>query len=122
MLTSDVLPAPFGPMIETIAPCGTATDTSRTAVTPPNFLETPSTVRIAGTSGNVAGAGSTAITRKSGGSESPTLIAGRTAADHRRLAHRQSALTQSLDALPLRHTSCSLCRFLLLVFVLPSNA
>ncbi len=40
MFSSDVLPAPFGPMIEAIAPRWTAIETSSTARTPPNRFET----------------------------------------------------------------------------------
>src|SRR3954462_7483921 len=43
MFSSDVLPAPLGPMIERMRPRGTSSDTSWAAVTPPNFLDTPST-------------------------------------------------------------------------------
>src|SRR5690242_9312613 len=43
MLSSEVLPAPLGPMIDRMPPRGTSSDTSCTAVTPPNFLDTPST-------------------------------------------------------------------------------
>src|SRR3981189_352801 len=40
MLSSEVLPAPFGPMIEAISPRRTENDTSSTARTPPNRLDT----------------------------------------------------------------------------------
>ena len=40
MLKSVVLPAPFGPMTETIERSGTSSDTSATAVSPPNTLTT----------------------------------------------------------------------------------
>src|SRR5258708_5235500 len=43
MLSSDVLPAPLGPMIDTIRPRGTSSEMSWPAVTPPNFFDTPST-------------------------------------------------------------------------------
>src|SRR4051812_34411170 len=43
MFSSDVLPAPLGPMIDRMRPRGTSSDTSWAAVTPPNFLDTPST-------------------------------------------------------------------------------
>src|ERR1043166_9509807 len=43
MLSSVVLPAPFGPMIETISPCPTKTVTSSTARTPPKRFDTPDT-------------------------------------------------------------------------------
>src|SRR3954466_13015444 len=43
MLSSEVLPAPFGPMIETMRPRGTSSEMSWPAVTPPNFFDTPST-------------------------------------------------------------------------------
>ena len=41
MFKSEVLPAPFGPMIEAIAPRWTAIETSSTARTPPNRFDTP---------------------------------------------------------------------------------
>ncbi len=41
MLSSEVLPAPFGPMIETISPLPTAIVTSSTARTPPKCLFNP---------------------------------------------------------------------------------
>src|SRR5579862_1697511 len=44
MLSSEVLPAPFGPMIEVRLPRRTASETSSTARTPPKCLETPETV------------------------------------------------------------------------------
>ena len=40
MFNSEVLPAPFGPMIEAIAPRWTAIETSSTARTPPNRFDT----------------------------------------------------------------------------------
>src|SRR5580700_1155280 len=40
MLRSEVLPAPFGPMIEAISPRRAENVTSSTARTPPNRLET----------------------------------------------------------------------------------
>src|SRR5579864_6897507 len=40
MLRSEVLPAPLGPMTDTISPLRTAKDTSSTAQTPPKCLET----------------------------------------------------------------------------------
>ena len=40
MFSSEVLPAPFGPMIEAIAPRRTAIETSSTARTPPNRFDT----------------------------------------------------------------------------------
>src|SRR5260370_41480805 len=40
MLSSEVLPAPLGPMIEAISPRRTAIDTSSTARTPPNRFDT----------------------------------------------------------------------------------
>ena len=43
MLSSEVLPAPFGPMMETMRPLGMSSDTSSTAVTPPKRLPTPAT-------------------------------------------------------------------------------
>src|SRR5215467_11167902 len=43
MFRSEVLPAPLGPMIDRMAPRGTSSDTSCTAVTPPNFFDTPAT-------------------------------------------------------------------------------
>src|SRR5258707_13374229 len=43
MLSSEVLPAPFGPMMETMRPMGMSIDTLSTAVTPPNRLPTPAT-------------------------------------------------------------------------------
>src|SRR5215469_15116186 len=43
MLSSDVLPAPLGPMIEAICPCLTAIDTPSTARTPPKRFDAPST-------------------------------------------------------------------------------
>src|SRR5881628_529052 len=43
MLSSEVLPAPFGPMIDRMLPLGMSTDTPSTAVTPPKALQTPST-------------------------------------------------------------------------------
>ena len=50
MFSSEVLPAPFGPMIEAIAPRWTAIETSSTARTPPNRFDTvrtsSSTVRM----------------------------------------------------------------------------
>src|SRR6516225_2331658 len=44
MLRSDVLPAPFGPMIEINSPRSTASATSSTARTPPKCFETSDTV------------------------------------------------------------------------------
>src|SRR5882672_1481596 len=41
MLSSEVLPAPFGPMIDRISPRRTMTETSSTARTPPNRFDTP---------------------------------------------------------------------------------
>jgi len=41
MLRSEVLPAPFGPMMERMRPLGMSTDTSSTAVTPPKCFDTP---------------------------------------------------------------------------------
>src|SRR5205823_5100807 len=41
MLRSDVLPAPFGPMIEVMPPRRTEIDTPSTARTPPNRFDTP---------------------------------------------------------------------------------
>src|SRR5450432_4168234 len=43
MLRSEVLPAPFGPMMETMRPVGMSIDTLSTAVTPPKRLPTPAT-------------------------------------------------------------------------------
>src|SRR5438045_750757 len=43
MFSSDVLPAPLGPMIERMRPRGTSSEMSWAAVTPPNFFDTPST-------------------------------------------------------------------------------
>jgi hypothetical protein len=43
MFSSEVFPAPFGPMMDRIAPSGTAIDTPSTATTPPNRFDTPST-------------------------------------------------------------------------------
>src|SRR4026207_1302516 len=43
MLSSDVLPAPLGPMMERMRPRGTSSEMSWPAVTPPNFFDTPST-------------------------------------------------------------------------------
>ena len=40
MFSSEVLPAPFGPMIEAIAPRWTEIETSSTARTPPNRFDT----------------------------------------------------------------------------------
>ena len=40
MFRSEVLPAPFGPIIEAIAPRRTAIETSSTARTPPNRFDT----------------------------------------------------------------------------------
>src|SRR5438067_12631138 len=40
MLSSEVLPAPFGPIIEAISPRRTENDTSSTARTPPNRFDT----------------------------------------------------------------------------------
>src|SRR5215212_2043667 len=54
MLSSDVLPAPLGPMMETMPPRGTSRETSCTAVTPPNFLDTPSTTSWLSPSGAAA--------------------------------------------------------------------
>ena len=46
-LRSVVLPAPFGPMIPVISPSGKSTSTESRALTPPNAIETPRTVRAA---------------------------------------------------------------------------
>src|SRR3974390_2414999 len=54
MLSNDVLPAPFGPMIDTIAPGGTSRETSCTAVTPPNRLVTAETLSIGSAAGGAA--------------------------------------------------------------------
>src|SRR6185436_1216735 len=43
MFSSEVLPAPLGPMIDTMLPRGTSSDTPCDATTPPNFFDTPST-------------------------------------------------------------------------------
>src|SRR6185503_3804028 len=43
MFRSEVLPAPFGPMIEAMAPRSTEIETSSTARTPPNRFDTPRT-------------------------------------------------------------------------------
>src|SRR5436190_15071676 len=43
MLRREVLPAPFGPMIEAMAPRFTEIETSSTARTPPNRFDTPRT-------------------------------------------------------------------------------
>src|SRR4029079_19028537 len=43
MFSNDVLPAPLGPMMDTIRPRGTSSEMSWPAVTPPNFFDTPST-------------------------------------------------------------------------------
>src|SRR5262249_48177868 len=42
MLSSEVLPAPLGPIIDRMLPRGNSTDTSSMASTPPNLLRTPS--------------------------------------------------------------------------------
>ena len=44
MLKNVVLPAPLGPMIETIERSGIENETSLTATRPPKTLETPSAV------------------------------------------------------------------------------
>src|SRR5687767_7038437 len=62
MLSSVVLPAPFGPMTETISPRGTSRLTRVTAWTPPNALETS---RIS----------SCALTTRLGSSRQPPLSA-----------------------------------------------
>src|SRR5262245_36818252 len=41
MFRSVVLPAPFGPMTDTIDPCRTAKSTPRTACTPPKDFDVP---------------------------------------------------------------------------------
>ena len=41
MFSSEVLPAPLGPMIETMLPRGTSSETSCDGRTPPNFFDTP---------------------------------------------------------------------------------
>jgi hypothetical protein len=46
-LKSVVLPAPFGPIRPQIAPRATSKETSRSAVTPPNRIVTPSTTNRA---------------------------------------------------------------------------
>src|SRR6266436_2084694 len=43
MFSSEVFPAPLGPMMDSIRPLGTSIDTPSTAVTPPKRLDTPST-------------------------------------------------------------------------------
>ena len=43
MLRSEVLPAPFGPMIEVSPPRRTSSEMSSTARTPPKCLDTPET-------------------------------------------------------------------------------
>src|SRR6202166_3008366 len=48
MLTIELFPAPFGPMIARISPAATARSTSSKAVTPPNDSVTPCSVRAAG--------------------------------------------------------------------------
>src|SRR5262245_41212644 len=45
MLSSDVLPAPFGPMIAAICPRMTSMDTPSTARTPPKRFDALATVR-----------------------------------------------------------------------------
>src|SRR5262245_19666724 len=54
MLSSEVLPAPFGPMIEAMRPRSTATETSSTARTPPNRFDTPLTVRMTSSAADCA--------------------------------------------------------------------
>src|SRR5712671_6577062 len=51
MLRSEVLPAPFGPMIEAISPRRTEIDTSSTARTPPNRFETAVAARSSSSAG-----------------------------------------------------------------------
>src|SRR5213595_3748944 len=51
MLSSEVLPAPFGPMIEAISPRRTEIDTSSTARTPPNRFETAVAARSSSSAG-----------------------------------------------------------------------
>ena len=51
MLKSVVLPAPLGPITETIERSGMSIDTPPTAIRPPNLLTTFSTRMIAGATG-----------------------------------------------------------------------
>src|SRR4051794_3574122 len=60
MLKNVVLPAPLGPMIETIECCGIENETSFTATRPPNVLETASVASSAGRSPSPVGAGGAA--------------------------------------------------------------
>src|SRR3954471_18744817 len=62
MLRSEVLPAPFGPIIEAISPRRTLIDTSSTARTPPNRFDTPVTARCT-SSVRVADVAATAMPR-----------------------------------------------------------
>src|ERR1700722_14924894 len=59
MLSSEVLPAPFGPMIEAMCPRRTESDTPSTARTPPNRFDAPVTTSC--TSSGVGGAVAAAI-------------------------------------------------------------
>jgi hypothetical protein len=63
MLKKVVLPAPFGPISETIDRAGMSNVTSLTATRPPNRLVIPWAIRIGGSSGaaRVAGAAGTAL-------------------------------------------------------------
>ena len=52
MLKNVVLPAPLGPMIETIERSGSVNETSLTAVRPPNCLVMSAASRIVGVRGD----------------------------------------------------------------------
>src|ERR1700693_2486788 len=79
MLTIELSPAPFGPMIARISPAATARSTSSKAVTPPNDSVTPCSVRASGTPAGFPVIASPAQSRgQSGGGR--TTAAGSTAA------------------------------------------
>src|SRR5204862_206611 len=86
MLSSEVLPAPFGPMIEAISPRRAENDTSSTARTPPNRLDT-----AVATSSSSSGDFNRRSSRKSGGACAAVMAGMMLAQSLRSLIERRDA-------------------------------
>src|ERR1700733_6460042 len=86
MLTIELFPAPFGPMIARISPAATARSTSNRAVTPPKDSVIPCSARASGTPlGLAVIASPTELRVQSGGGR--TTAAGSTAAGKSFMTH-----------------------------------